>query len=80
MTATGTTVSLYLDGAFDDSDTFSTIAPERGAFTIGTTFSAGADGGAPYYGTSFQGRLAEVAVYGNALSAARIAAHYAARP
>lgn len=80
VTATGTTVSLYLDGAFDDSDTFSTIAPERGAFTIGTTFSAGADGGAPYYGTSFQGRLAEVAVYGNALSAARIAAHYAARP
>jgi hypothetical protein len=80
VTATGSTVSLYVDGAFDVSGAMGTIAPDRGTFTIGNTFNAGVDGGAPSYGTAFQGRLCEVAVYGKVLSAAQIAAHYAARP
>jgi hypothetical protein len=80
VTANGGTVSLYVDGAFDVSGAMSNITPDRGAFTIGNTFAAGVDGGAPYYGSAFQGRLAEVAIYGKALTAAQIAAHYAARP
>ena len=80
VTVSGTMVSIYVDGAFDTSGTDGAPSPDRGRFTIGSTFSAGADGGAGYYNTAFKGRLAEVAVYGKALSPARIAAHYAARP
>lgn len=78
VTATGTTVTLYVDGAFDVSGTMANIAPERGALTIGNNTSAG-DAGL-IYGSAFLGRLAEVAVYGKVLSATQIAAHYAARP
>ena len=78
VTASGTTVSLYVDGAFDVSGTMSDISPDRGAFTIGTNTSAG-DGGIAY-NSAFLGRLCEVAIYGKALSATQIAAHYAARP
>lgn len=80
VTASGTTISIYVDGAFDTSGTDGAPSPDRGRFTIGSTFSAGVDGGAGYYNPAFKGRLAEVAVYGKALSPARIAAHYAARP
>ena len=80
VTVSGTTVSMYVDGAFDTSGTDGAPSPDRGRFTIGSTFSAGVDGGAGYYNTAFKGRLAEVAVYGKALAPARIAAHYAARP
>lgn len=79
ITSTGTTVKIYVDGVLDISGTVNDPTPERGLFTIGTNTS-GADAGGVSYGSSFQGRLAEVAVYGKALDVARIAAHYAARP
>jgi large repetitive protein len=79
VTATGTTVSLYVDGQFDVSGTIADPVPERSAFTIGANFINNGDGGT-YYGSGFTGRLAMVAVYAKALSPAQIAAHDAARP
>jgi hypothetical protein len=70
-------VNIYVDGAFDVSGANAFPAPDRGTFTIGTTFGA-ADGGG-VYGNSFLGRIAEVAIYAKALTPAQIASHYAAR-
>lgn len=78
ITASGTTVSMYVDGNLDVSGNVPTIAPDKGALTIGANFYE-VDGGTKY-SSSFEGRMAEVAIYGKALTAAQIAAHYAARP
>jgi hypothetical protein len=73
VTYNGTTVRVYVDGVSIGSDTFS--APlatlEASAFLIGS----GLEGWPPFYGG-----LDEVAVYPTALSAARVTAHFSAKP
>lgn len=66
VTRTGTTYRLYVDGAQVASGTGTMVTPTAGG-RFGTV------GGAP-----FKGVLDEAAVYSTALSATRIAAHYAA--
>lgn len=78
VTVQGTTASIYVDGALDVTGAIANPTPERAFFTIGASYGTSGDGGA--YGNAFTGRLADVAIYASALSAGRVAAHYAARP
>jgi glucose/arabinose dehydrogenase len=66
VTRSGTTYRLYVNGVELANGTGTLVAPTGGG-------SWGTVGGAP-----FKGVLDDVAVYGTTLSAARIAAHYAA--
>lgn len=70
--------TVYIDGAQDGTWAVTTPGPDRTTFIVGVTEVAG-DGG-PGLNDPFTGRIAEVAIYAKALSAARVAAHYAARP
>lgn len=67
---------LYINGDLAASSTIGfTISTNSRAWTIGgaTPFSV------PASNCAFAGRIGEVAIYGSALSAARVAAHYALR-
>jgi hypothetical protein len=69
VTKSGNTVTLYVNGALDKTQTFSgTIATNTRPVTFGRR-----DGS-----KALAGRIDEVAIYGKALSSSRIAAHYAA--
>jgi hypothetical protein len=65
-------LTVYVDGQVAGTDIGGTLAFDRTAFTV-----VGGDG---FYFSRFPGSIAEPALYaGVALSAARVAAHYAAR-
>lgn len=68
LVSTGTRAQLYLNGAIaqDLAGIGSNTSPGQG-LSMGSTNAAG---------SSFQGFLAEPAIYGSALSAARVLAHY----
>jgi glucose/arabinose dehydrogenase len=69
VTKSGNTVTLYVNGAVDKTQTFSgTIATNTRPVTFGRR-----DGS-----KALAGRIDEVAIYGAALTSSRIAAHYAA--
>jgi hypothetical protein len=69
VTKSGSTVSLYVNGVLDKTQTFSgTIATHTRPLSFGRR-----DGS-----KALAGRIDEVAIYGTALSSSRIAAHYAA--
>ena len=71
MTKAGTTLRLYVNGAAVASATVSgTVNTSTGILAIGRTGSSSAD--------YFNGTVDEVAVYPVALSASRVAAHFAA--
>jgi hypothetical protein len=66
----GGTVSFYIDGTFDVSRTETRAVSNTTPLGIAS---------APAFGELFPGSLDEIAIYPRALSAAEIAAHYAAR-
>lgn len=68
----GTTMSLYLDGALDNSGTRATIGTGGSGFTIGGRFDTGV------WGTSykFDGAIGHVALWNAALTATQIRAIY----
>lgn len=68
----GSNLRIYLNGAQAG------ILAAAGSIQAGSTFDITVGGLNRYAGNRFDGRIDEVAVYGSALSAARIAAHYAA--
>ena len=71
LTRSGSTMSLYVDGRL--------AATATGAGTLNTTTSILGIGRSGASATSwFDGSIDEVAVYGKALAASRVAAHYAA--
>ncbi len=65
-TLSGTTAKIYLDGALDNSGTVSVSLTNTAPFAIGTD----------NLGTSGATLIDEVAVYNDALSAARVLVHY----
>lgn len=75
ITWDGATGRLYLNGALDGTFTGADLAGTANRITFGAWYNPGA-GTRHYYLT---GRLAEPALYGQALSAARVAEHWARR-
>jgi hypothetical protein len=75
VTYDGTTLRLYIDGALDSSATMATLPSATTPLWLGGYYATG-------WGTDsnndFAGYMQHAAVYTHALSAARIAAHFAA--
>jgi Concanavalin A-like lectin/glucanases superfamily len=72
----GSTLSLYQNGILINSRSGGTLALIEGYPSIGSTNYSYPNAGVPNF--FFNGGIAQVAVYGSALSAARIKAHYLA--
>jgi hypothetical protein len=71
LTRSGKTVTLYVNGASVGTATFSTpLNKTTGSFGIGRAGSSATN--------YFKGGIDEVALYSSALTASRVAAHYAA--
>jgi hypothetical protein len=68
VTRSGTTITHYLNGVANGTDTLATTTDDGGNFIVGNHPSVGI----------FKGGIDEVAVYGTALSEARLLAHYQA--
>lgn len=70
----GSTIKLYVNGVLAGSTSFSGSVPAGSATGIGIGYNPA------YSGDFINGLIAECAVYGTALSATQIAAHYTAGP
>lgn len=73
MTSDGTNVKLYVNGVLGASVATALTAPSGNAMSL-----AGSPAGTTGMSFQFDGRIDEVAYYGQALSEARITAHYQA--
>lgn len=76
MTSDGTTVRLYLNGVLDKTFTVGAGAVSTNDLMIGASIAGSFGGGT--FNFSLNGNVDHAAYYGTALSATRIAAHYAA--
>jgi RHS repeat-associated protein len=85
MTTTGTSESLYLDGALAATASATALNPGLQYDYVGTGFLGGGWPDEPHqnqtgtaYATYFNGSIGDVAMYGSALSAAQVTAQYTA--
>lgn len=73
ITVTGSTMNLYVNGALEGTGTYT------GSLNVASTQDITIGKLAAISANQFDGRIGKVATYNAALSAGRIAAHYAAR-